>query len=126
MGYKSLIVGTDGSDTSLKAVSLAGQIASTDGADLTICFAHADDDKAREILGRAADVAKEAGAININIVAQPGDPSETLIQVAERAKADLLVVGNKGMAGIRRFMLGSVPNKVSHHSPCDLMIVKTV
>jgi nucleotide-binding universal stress UspA family protein len=45
--------------------------------------------------------------------------------VAENVGADLVVVGNRGMSGVRRFVLGSVPNKVSHHSPCNLLIVDT-
>jgi nucleotide-binding universal stress UspA family protein len=48
-----------------------------------------------------------------------------LIETAERVGADLLVIGNKGMSGVRRFVLGSVPNKISHHCPCSLLIVHT-
>ncbi len=54
-----------------------------------------------------------------------GDPADALIKAAEAVKADLLVVGNRGMSGVRRFMVGSVPNRVSHHSPCSLLIVDT-
>jgi nucleotide-binding universal stress UspA family protein len=54
-----------------------------------------------------------------------GDPSDALIRVAEDVKADLIVVGNRGMTGKRRFALGSVPNKVSHHCPASLLIVDT-
>jgi nucleotide-binding universal stress UspA family protein len=45
--------------------------------------------------------------------------------VAETEGADLIVVGNKGMTGARRFLLGNVPNKVSHHAPCSVLIVRT-
>ena len=54
-----------------------------------------------------------------------GDPAEALISVAEAVDADLVVVGNRGMTGMTRFVLGSVPNKVSHHCPCSLLIVNT-
>ena len=54
-----------------------------------------------------------------------GDPADAILDVAEETKADLIVVGNKGMTGAKRFLLGSVPNKVSHHAPCDLIIVRT-
>ena len=54
-----------------------------------------------------------------------GDPAVALIKVAEVADADLMVVGNRGMAGVKRFVLGSVPNKVSHRAPCSLLIVDT-
>jgi nucleotide-binding universal stress UspA family protein len=48
-----------------------------------------------------------------------------LVELAEHLKADLLIVGNRGMTGVRRFMLGSVPNKVAHHAPCSVLIVDT-
>jgi nucleotide-binding universal stress UspA family protein len=54
-----------------------------------------------------------------------GDPANALLETAERVGADLLVIGNKGMSGVRRFVLGSVPNKISHHCPCSLLIVHT-
>ncbi len=53
-----------------------------------------------------------------------GAPSEAILSVAEETKADLIVVGNKGMTGARRFLLGSVPNNVSHHAPCSVIIVQ--
>ena len=54
-----------------------------------------------------------------------GDAADALLKVAEDAGCDLLVVGNRGMAGVRRFVLGSVPNKLSHHCPSSLLIVDT-
>ena len=54
-----------------------------------------------------------------------GDPAEAILNVAEKTDADLIVVGNKGMTGARRFLLGSVPNNVSHHAPCSVIIVRT-
>ena len=52
-------------------------------------------------------------------------PGEVLLSEAEKLGADLIVVGNKGMTGARRFLLGSVPNKVSHHAPCSVFIART-
>ena len=52
-------------------------------------------------------------------------PSEALIDVAEAIGADLIVVGNQGMTGAKRFLLGSVPNRIAHHTPCDVLIVRT-
>ena len=54
-----------------------------------------------------------------------GDPADAILNVAEETKADLIVVGNKGMTGARRYLLGSVPNNVSHHAPCSVIIVRT-
>jgi nucleotide-binding universal stress UspA family protein len=53
-----------------------------------------------------------------------GDPAEALVRIAEEQAAQLIVVGNRGMTGARR-MIGSVPNSVSHHAPCDVLIVST-
>ena len=55
--------------------------------------------------------------------AREGDPADAILDVAEETKADLVIVGNKGMTGARRFLLGSVPNKISHHAPCSVLIV---
>lgn len=55
----------------------------------------------------------------------PGDAASALIDVAETTKADLIVVGSRGMTGAARFLLGSVPNRVAHHAPCTVMIVRT-
>ncbi len=57
--------------------------------------------------------------------AREGDPADAILDVAEELGADLIVVGNKGMTGAKRFLLGSVPNKVSHHAPCSVLIVRT-
>ena len=56
---------------------------------------------------------------------RPTDAATALIDIAEEVGADLLVIGNRGMSGARRFILGSVPNKISHHAPCSLLIVDT-
>jgi nucleotide-binding universal stress UspA family protein len=57
--------------------------------------------------------------------AREGDPADAILDVAEELAAELIVVGNKGMTGAKRFLLGSVPNRVSHHAPCSVMIVRT-
>jgi len=50
---------------------------------------------------------------------------ERLRAAAEEREADLIIVGNKGMTGAKRFLLGSVPNKISHHAPCSVLIIRT-
>ena len=71
--------------------------------------------------------AGEAKREKVDVVTHPreGDPADAILDVAEENDADLVLVGNKGMTGARRFLLGSVPNKISHHAPCDVWIVKT-
>ena len=66
-----------------------------------------------------------SAGVTIEQHARQGDPADAILDVAEETKADLIVVGNKGMTGARRFLLGSVPNKVSHHAPCSVLIIRT-
>ena len=63
--------------------------------------------------------------VEVETMAREGDPADAILDVAEEKGADLIVVGNKGMTGAKRFLLGSVPNKVSHHAPCSVMIIRT-
>jgi nucleotide-binding universal stress UspA family protein len=76
------------------------------------------------VLDAAAAAARKDG-IEVQTHPVEGDPAEAILTVAEDTKADLIVVGNKGMTGARRFLLGSVPNNVSHHAPCSVIIVRT-
>jgi nucleotide-binding universal stress UspA family protein len=73
----------------------------------------------------AMDVAEAAG-VPATSYARQGDPADAILDVAEERRADLIVVGNKGMTGAKRFLLGSVPNRVSHHAPCSVLIIRTV
>jgi nucleotide-binding universal stress UspA family protein len=148
--YKVIVVGTDGSETARVAVQEATTLASLTGATLHIVHASerrspgviafaasggvselaaANKNKAivaesREICEQAATEARRLG-VEVKIHAVSGEPADALIEVAEGAGADLVVVGNRGMSGARRFVLGSVPNTVSHHCPCSLLIVDT-
>jgi nucleotide-binding universal stress UspA family protein len=81
-------------------------------------------ERAGQICAEAGREAKRLGA-KVEEHTVPAEASEALISLAAHLGADLLVVGNRGMSGVRRFVLGSVPNKVSHHSPCSVMIVQT-
>ena len=75
-------------------------------------------------LEAAAAVAREAG-VDVDVYPRQGDPADAILDVAEEQEADLIIVGNKGMTGAKRFLLGSVPNKVSHHAPCSVLIIRT-
>jgi len=142
---KIILVGVDGSDSSRKAAQVAAELAATSGATLHIMTAI--DDKVRTNLGEdhyvgdvrlattpadeaeaiARDVANELKDIVANISTSParGKPGEALVTVAQDIRADLIVVGNRRVQGIGRF-LGSVATDVAHHAPCDVYIVKTV
>lgn len=144
--FTTIVVGTDGSATADDAVTKAGQLAKLTGAALHIVTAfrpvtelvvnpefaalpvdvqslvdpHAD---AQQIAG-AAVARLVAEGVEASAHARVGGAADALIGAAEDLKADLIVVGSRGMAGARR-MLGSVPNSVSHHAPCTVMIVST-
>jgi nucleotide-binding universal stress UspA family protein len=122
--YEHLLVGTDGSKTAAKAVERAVAVAGTLGAKLTILNAGRLD-KGAEIVAAAAERHADAG-VPIDTKVVDADPVAALIDEARDGHADLLVMGNKGMTGLTRFFKpGAVPDKVTHHLSCSLLIVKT-
>jgi nucleotide-binding universal stress UspA family protein len=145
--FKSIVVGTDGSDTAAQAVQQAVELASAVGAGIDLVSAYepvpqyrlaAERRQAPEdlqwtinpredvdaVLEAAAGIARAAG-VPVEVFPRQGDPADAILDVAEERGSDLIVVGNKGMTGAKRFLLGSVPNKVSHHAPCSVMIIRT-
>ena len=74
---------------------------------------------------REAAAEVEAAGVKVRTFARQGEPADAILDVAEEEGADLIVVGNKGMTGAKRFLLGSVPNKVSHHAPSSVLIIRT-
>jgi nucleotide-binding universal stress UspA family protein len=146
--FESILVGTDGSDTAAVAVVHAIELARALGARLQIVSAYAPIAERRlrvqrpqapadvqwtvnlredvlELLESAKRDAEAAEVAPIETFARVGDAADAILDVAEEQKSDLIVIGNKGMTGATRFLLGSVPNKVSHHAPCSVLIVRT-
>jgi nucleotide-binding universal stress UspA family protein len=123
--FGSIVVGTDGSEAGNEAVRQAVELARVVGAELLVvsAFVTTSDDVA-PLLGEAVAVAQAAG-VAVQALPRPGDPADALLDVAEERDADLIVVGNKGTSGARRFLLGSVPNRVSHHAPCSVLIIRS-
>ena len=143
----SIVVGTDGSETAQEAVRQATELAKAVGASLHLVSAYEPigEGRLREERQQVPDdlqwmvnpredvdaTLKDAGGeidaagIQVEIYAREGDPADAILDVAEEQNADLIIVGNKGMTGAKRFLLGSVPNKVSHHAPCSVMIIRT-
>ena len=145
--FSSIVVGTDGSETAGKAVLQATELARQVGASVSLVSAYEPvsgnrlREEKREVpkdmewmvnpredveatLKEAAENVEGAG-VQVDTFAREGDPADAILDVAEETKADLIVVGNKGMTGTKRFLLGSVPNKVSHHAPCSVLIIRT-
>ncbi len=137
----TVAVGTDGSETADEAVRQAAEIARRFGAKLVLLsaferskgssaarsrnielqWASNTSARVRSILERIeGDLGKEG--IDCETRADEGDPGEVLVRLAEECEADLLVIGNKGM---KRRVLGSVPNTVTHNAGCSVLVVKT-
>lgn len=141
---ESIVVGTDGSETAQRAVSEAGRVAKALGAELHIVSVYqripsgltasapdaaallvaAVPDSVAEALVEQAATAVRGGGFEPVTHTVEGDPADALIDVASRVGADTIVVGSQGMSGARR-LLGSVPSRVSHSAPCNVMIVST-
>jgi nucleotide-binding universal stress UspA family protein len=145
--FGSIVVGTDGSGTATQAVREAVDMAKATGSTLELVSAYTPVSEARlraerrdapedvqwaispkqEVelsLSDAAEIARAAG-VQVNTHAREGDPADAILDVAEELNAGLVIVGNKGMTGAKRFLLGSVPDKISHHAPCSVLIVRT-
>jgi nucleotide-binding universal stress UspA family protein len=141
--YKVIVVGTDGSDRAMVAVREALELAKMTGGKLhAVQVVHPavgagfSDTRGGQI--ETDELRQQAERTNAQVIAEAeqqgvsaevhnptGDVADALLGVAQAVSADLLVIGNLGMSGVKRLMLGSVPNKVSHRCPCNLLIVDT-
>jgi nucleotide-binding universal stress UspA family protein len=145
--FDTIVVGTDGSETAQEAVRQATELAGGLGSKIHLVSAYEpvpegrlrderqdvpDDmhwminprEDVNATLAEAGRGIEEKG-VEVETHAREGDPADAILDVAEEQRADVIVVGNKGMTGAKRFLLGSVPNKVSHHAPCSVMIIRT-
>ncbi len=146
-GYRKVLVGTDGSESSFGAVDRAAAVAAGSGAELVLVCAYHPMDRREEsraadqlgqdaykvhgsnpaesVLSEAEDRARAAGATNIRHKAVEGDAAEALMKAAVEEQVDLLVVGNRGLNRFGGRLLGSVPANISHTAKCDFLIVHT-
>jgi nucleotide-binding universal stress UspA family protein len=143
--YETIVVGTDGSDTATTALRRAAELARLCGGTLHIVsafrpvsvnklqaqrrglpeefrWALSADAELQATLHAARRVATEAG-VKAETVGQVGDPVDVILATAEELRADLIVIGSKG---IERRILGSVPNSITHDAECDVLVVHTV
>ncbi len=143
-----IVVGTDGSPPAELAVDRAGELAGALGAPVHVVSSYALTSTsgawmasaggialselvtaeqaqagAEEIVARSAERLGTRG-LDVRTHVCDGEPAQALISIADREHAQMIVVGNRGMSGTRR-ILGSVPNRVSHHAHCDVLIVPT-
>lgn len=145
--YRTIVVGTDGSASSLRAVDAAAGLASATGARLMLVCAYEpmrEEDRAAaadalgelaykveganpatDALRAARGRAFEAGARDVGEKAVRGAPTDALLEVGEQEDANLIVVGNRGLNSIKGRFLGSVPSTITHRAPCDVLVVHT-
>lgn len=141
--YQTIVVGTDGSQSSMLAVERAARIAAAFGSTLVIGSAYYENkeeasktlrkdsvtvlaEDAEKNLEAGVKVAHDAGARDVQTDKKPGTPVQALMSIVNGNKADLLVVGNRGINSLTGRLLGSVPADVARQSDCDVMIVHTV
>jgi nucleotide-binding universal stress UspA family protein len=143
--YRRVLVGTDGSPSAAIAVRHAARLALISGGELTIVSAYTrsavtvspmvsnedawmvtDAAGAQDHVVGGQDLARAEGLAAVHCRTDAGDPAAVLLDVASEIGADVIVVGSRGMAAASRFLLGSVPNRISHHAGCDVVIVRTV
>jgi nucleotide-binding universal stress UspA family protein len=145
--YTTVLAGTDGSESSFRAVDRAATVARDAGASLLLACAYrpmsarevqdaqdalggesykvSGSTPAEDVLRDAADRAKQVGATDVEILAVEGDAVDELITISKDRDVDLLVVGNRGLNSLAGRLLGSVPANISHRATCDVLIVHT-
>ena len=145
--YTTVLVGTDGSDSSFRAVDRAALIARDAGATLVLACAYrpmserevrdaqealggeayqvAGSTPADDVLRDAADRAKALGASDLQLAAVEGDAVDALVDLVDQRGVDLVVIGNRGLNSLAGRVLGSVPANISHRASCDVLIVHT-
>ncbi len=146
-GYTTVLVGTDGSESSFRAVDRAAAVARDAGATLLLACAYrpmsarevqdaadalggesykvAGSTPAEDVLRDAADRARAAGVTEVDTLAIEGDPVDQLIAIVKQREVDLVVIGNRGLNSLAGRLLGSVPANISHRATCDVLIVHT-
>src|SRR5699024_4430548 len=131
VAYKTIVVGTDGSESAERAVGHAIGLAVADQARLIVVTAFVrgdaapDDSIPADVRWQVTDAnTAEAHARRGRERAHDGDASDKLHETAEDFNADLMVVGSIGLTGATR-LLGSAANTVLHHAPCDVLVVHT-
>ena len=146
-GYSTVLVGTDGSESSFRAVERAAEVARGAGATLVLVTAYhpmsererqaaaealggesykvSGATPAEDVLREACEIATRTGADKTETLAVEGDAVDEIARVAKERDVDLIVVGNRGLNSLAGRLLGSVPANISHRAACDVLIVHT-
>ena len=139
--FETVVVGTDGSETATIAVREAAELAKAHGGTLHVVSSYRPAssrtvaagseqwqimpaDRVDAVLEEAAALGRVLG-VAVEVHSTRSDPAAAIVRVAKEVGAGVVVVGNKGLKGAKRFLLGSVPAKVAQEAPCAVLIVKT-
>jgi len=127
--YRRVVVGTDGSDSAIRAVRHAGWLAGALGADLIVTHAYPEarqDPASPQRVGASVlrDACAHVSEASPTSLLRVGEAAGTLVRLAREEEADLIVVGNRGL-GSRRVLMGTVPGRVAQRAPCDVLIAHT-
>jgi len=140
--FSKVLVPIDGSDNSFRALDAALLLSENLGAKVTaihvmeeIPVLHIQSEKLlrqlldaykkerQVILTKCSEIATSKG-LSINTKLLQGNAGSTILDVCEKEKYDLIVMGSRGMGKFRELVLGSVSNKIVHHSSCPVMIIR--
>ena len=138
IGWKKILLATDGSKHSLNATEKAIDFAKSYGGTLTAIsvvdvpdelYAEAPtvvDELVRKAKGYAENVKNMARAagVEVNTQVREGESHEAVTRLAKDEGADLIVMGSHGRTGVKRLLMGSVTEKVIGHAPCPVLVVK--
>jgi len=139
VGWKKIVLATDGSKHSAKAMERAISFAKSYGGELRVIsvvdvptefYAEAPqavDDLVRKAKGYVADVKKQAEAEGVKAETFVGEAEadEAITNLAKEQNADMIIIGSHGRTGLRRLLMGSVAEKVIGYAPCPVLVVKT-
>lgn len=143
--YETIVVGTDGSDTSHVAVRHAASLARAYEATLVIVCAYygntgsllnspnrdvstlpvVSESRANEYLAEAEGIATEEGARDIKLQRRSATPVNALVEAVDETSADVLVIGNKGLNSLTGRVFGNIPTEVARRSKVDVVLVNT-
>jgi nucleotide-binding universal stress UspA family protein len=139
VGWKTIVLATDGSKYSAVAAARAIAFAQSYGGELRVLsvvdvptefYAEAPqavDDLVKKAKGFVADVKKQAedSGVKAETFVGEAEAHEAVINLAREQKADMIVIGSHGRTGLRRLLMGSVAEKVIGYAACPVLVVKS-
>lgn len=122
MGYKRIVLATDGSATAETAERVAVALAAVTRGKLTLVYAYDSPTKAEPAVARALRLAEELG-VKSEVLLSPEPPAEAILQAAEQTEAEIIITGSRGFYRAEQ-LIGSVVRKVATHAPCDVLLTR--